>query len=211
MILRFGEFVFDPDRVLLLRGTEPVPVEPKAFRLLALLLSRRPSVVSKAAIHEAIWPSTSVSESSLPGLVRDLRTALADDWARPQLIRTVRGHGYAFCGTAVEEPGPTAEACHWVVLHAGREIRLSSGTYLVGRGESCRIRCVSPRVSRQHARVRVSATLAFVEDLGSRNGTFLRGERIAGDSEIQPGDVVRVGPEELQFVAVGRHESTTAD
>ena len=211
MILRFAEFVFDPERVLLLRGAEPVHLEPKAFQLLSLLLSRRPGAVSKAAIHEAIWPRTSVSESSLPGLVRDLRAALADDWARPQLIRTVRGHGYAFCGTVLDEPGPAAEACPWVVLHLGREIPLPVGTHLVGRGENCRIRCASPRVSRQHARVRVAASVALIEDLGSRNGTFLRGERIEAASEVQPGDVVRVGPEELQFVAVGRHESSTVD
>jgi DNA-binding winged helix-turn-helix (wHTH) protein len=211
MSLRFSEFVFDPDRVLLLRGTEPVHLEPKAFQLLALLLSRRPSAITKAEIRGAIWPRTSVSESSLPGLVRDLRLALGDDSARPQLIRTVRGHGYAFCGAVLDEPAPTLEACRWVVLHAGREIPLPAGTHLVGRGETCLIRCASPRVSRQHARVHVAATAAFIEDLGSRNGTFLRGERVEGASEVQPGDVVCVGPEELRFVAVGRHQATTVD
>jgi pSer/pThr/pTyr-binding forkhead associated (FHA) protein len=111
----------------------------------------------------------------------------------------------------LDEPAPTPESCRWVVLHAGREILLPAGTHLVGRGETCSIRCTSPRVSRQHARVHVAATAASIEDLGSRNGTYLRGERLEGTAEVHSGDVVCVGPEELRFVAVGRHEATTVD
>jgi DNA-binding winged helix-turn-helix (wHTH) protein len=209
--LRFAEFVFDEDRRLVLRGSEPVHLEPKAFELLALLLARRPNALSKKEIREAIWPGAYVSESSLPGLVGDLRAALGDDWADPKLIRTVRGYGYAFCGTTLEDRGPTGEACRWIVLHAGHEIALPEGIHLIGRGEKCLIRCESPRVSRHHAQVRVTEATAIVEDLGSRNGTWLRGERIEGASEIHPGDTVSVGPDEIQFVAAGRHALTTAD
>jgi DNA-binding winged helix-turn-helix (wHTH) protein len=210
MSLRFGEFVFDEDRRQVLRGSEPVHLEPKGFELLALLLSRRPNAISKAEIRQAIWPDACVSESSLPGLVGDLRAALDDDWAAPKLIRTVRGYGYAFCGAALDDRGPTRQACSWIVLHAGHEIALPEGTHLIGRGQSCLIRCESPRVSRHHAQVRVTAATVFIEDLGSRNGTWLRGERIEAASEIHPGDTVSVGPDEIQFVAAGR-EMTTED
>jgi pSer/pThr/pTyr-binding forkhead associated (FHA) protein len=57
--------------------------------------------------------------------------------------------------------------------------------------------------------VHVDARAAAIEDLGSRNGTFLRGERIEGVSEIQPGDVVSVGPEEIRFVATDDLAFTT--
>jgi DNA-binding winged helix-turn-helix (wHTH) protein len=208
MTVQFAEFVFDEDRREVRRGNEPVHLEPKAFELLALLLSRRPSAVSKPAIHQAIWPGTSVSESSLPGLVGDLRAALGDDWAEPKLIRTVRGYGYAFCGATVVGPGSTSEACRWIALLAGREIHLPDGIHLIGRGAKCLIRCESPRVSRHHAQVRVTAEAAFIEDLGSRNGTWLREERIQGPSEIQPGDTVGIGPQRIQFVAAKRHATT---
>ena len=211
MTLRFAEFDFDEDRRQLFRGSEPLHLEPKAFELLALLLSRRPKAISKKEIREAIWPGAYVSESSLPGLVGDLRAALGDDWAEPKLIRTVRGYGYAFCGTTLDDPGAPSEACRWIALHADREIPLPAGTHLIGRGEKCLIRCESPRVSRHHAQVRVTASAAFIEDLGSRNGTWLRGERTEVASEIHPGDTVRVGPDEIQFVAAGRHALTTAD
>jgi DNA-binding winged helix-turn-helix (wHTH) protein len=211
MTLQFAEFVFDEDRRQVLRGNEPVHLEPKALELLALLLSRRPNAVSKPAIHQAIWPGTSVSESSLPGLVGDLRAALGDDWTAPKLIRTVRGYGYAFCGTTLSGPGSTSEACRWIVLQQGREIRLPDGIHLIGRGERCLIRCESARVSRHHAQVHVTAEAVFIEDLGSRNGTWLRGERIQGASEIRPGDSVRVGPEVIQFVAADPHALTTED
>lgn len=209
--VQFAEFVFDEDRRQVCRGSEPVHLEPKAFELLALLLSRRPNAVSKPTIHEAIWPGTSVSESSLPGLVGDLRAALGDDWAEPKLIRTVRGHGYAFCGTTLVGPGSTSEACRWIALLAGREIHLPDGIHLIGRGEKCLIRCESARVSRRHAQVQVTAAMAFIEDLGSRHGTWLREERIQGLSEIQPGDTVRVGPVTIRFVAADREASTTVD
>jgi DNA-binding winged helix-turn-helix (wHTH) protein len=209
--LRFAEFVFDEQRRQLFRGDEPVHLEPKAFELLALLLSRRPNALGKPEIREAIWPDTSVSESSLPGLVGDLRAALGDDGARPQLIRTVRGYGYAFCGAATGGPPPAVEACRWVALQADREVPLPDGTHLIGRGDKCLIRCTSIRVSRCHAQVRISPDRVVIEDLGSRNGTWLRGERIQGASEIQAGDTVRVGPESIRFVSAGSEASTVSN
>jgi hypothetical protein len=211
MSVRFAEFVFDEDQRQVLRGNEPVHLEPKAFDLLALLLSRRPSAVSKTEIHESIWPGTCVSDSSLPGLVTDLRAALGDDRAEPRFIRTVRRYGYAFCGTALGDQPPALVASRWIALRAGHEIPLPDGSHLIGRGERCRIRCDSIRVSRCHAQVHISAQGAVIEDLGSRNGTWLRGERIQGSSEIRPGDTVCVGPEAIRFVAGGAEASTLAD
>lgn len=202
MAVRFDQFVFDLDQRLLLRGCEAVHLEPKAFDLLALLLSRSPSAVSRPAIHGTIWPDTCVSESSLPGLVADLRAALGDDGAQPRFIRTVRGYGYAFCGTALADATPAA-ACRWLAVRAADEIPLPDGCHLIGRGEGCLIRCQSIRVSRRHAQVVITADRVVLEDLGSRNGTWLRGERIRGPSEIQPGDAVNVGPESIRFVAAG--------
>ena len=200
MALRFAEFTFDEGRRQLFRGSESLHLEPKAFELLALLLLRRPNAVSKAEIHHAVWAGTCVSESSLPGLVGDLRAALGDHWSAPKLIRTVRGYGYAFCGTALGDPGPPTEACRWTALRACDEIPLPDGVHWIGRDENCRIRYQSARISRSHARVQVEGERAFIQDLGSGNGTLLRGERIQGASEIQPGDTVCVGLEVIQFV-----------
>jgi DNA-binding winged helix-turn-helix (wHTH) protein/WD40 repeat protein len=109
----FGEFELDQERRQLLRSGEPVPLEPKAYELLSLLLERRPRALSRAQIRDAIWPQTFVSESTLAVVVNAIRQALGDDARAPQFIRTVHGFGYAFCGearTSGDERAATGEA-----------------------------------------------------------------------------------------------------
>jgi len=96
----FGDFELDQERRQLLRAGDPVPLEPKAYELLSLLLERRPRALSRAQIRDAIWPSTFVSESTLAVVVNGIRAALADDARQPRFVRTVHGFGYAFCGEA---------------------------------------------------------------------------------------------------------------
>jgi DNA-binding winged helix-turn-helix (wHTH) protein len=208
--VQFAGFLFDEDRRELLRGRELLHLEPKAFDLLALLLSRRPKAVSKAEIHEAIWPGAYVSESSLPGLVSDLRTALDDDPKAPRLIRTVPRYGYAFCGDIGGEAAP-ADAPRWTARWTAHALPLRDGEHVIGRGRDCPIRIDSPNVSRHHALVRVTSERILVEDLGSRNGTWLKGSRVASTAELNPGDAVRVGSEEIRFELQGGEESTVAD
>jgi hypothetical protein len=212
MTLQFGDFVFDEERRQLFRGGEPLRLEPKAFQLLALLLSRRPEAASKAEIHAALWAGAFISESSLPGLVGDLRSVLGDSPSEPRFIRTVLRFGYAFCGKVTPGPvSPPGGVPRWSALWAGREIPLPNGEHLIGRGEECLIRSHSSRVSRHHARVRVTPEHVFVEDLGSRNGTWVQDRRIDGAAELAAGDTVRVGPEVIRFVAARPDASTTQD
>ena len=98
----FGEFELDQERRQLLHSGEPVPIQPKAYDLLSLLLQRRPRVLSRAQIRDVIWPGTYVSESTLAVVVTGLRQALGDDARQPRFIRTVHRFGYAFCGEARE-------------------------------------------------------------------------------------------------------------
>ena len=99
----FGEFAVDSATRQLLRGGESRPLEPKAFELLELLVRRRPAAVPKTEIRDQLWPDTFVSESSLTGLVAQIRHALGDDSRRPRFVRTVYGFGYAFLALAEEE------------------------------------------------------------------------------------------------------------
>ena len=101
----FGEFVLDESRHELLHGGAPVHLTPKAYELLRLLLERRPAAVSKAEIHDRIWPGTFVSDVNLATLVFEIRTAIGDDPHAPRFIRTVRGFGYAFCDGVATAPG----------------------------------------------------------------------------------------------------------
>jgi pSer/pThr/pTyr-binding forkhead associated (FHA) protein len=75
---------------------------------------------------------------------------------------------------------------------AGRMVPVD-GTVIVGRGRDADLVLADELVSRRHARVTVSGPGAQVEDLGSRNGTFLNGEGLHGPTRLEPGDQLQLG------------------
>jgi pSer/pThr/pTyr-binding forkhead associated (FHA) protein len=75
---------------------------------------------------------------------------------------------------------------------AGRMVALGTGL-TVGRGRDADLVLADELVSRRHARVTPSGAGAVVEDLGSRNGTFVNGEGIHGPTELEPGDQLQLG------------------
>jgi DNA-binding winged helix-turn-helix (wHTH) protein len=196
--LRFGDFVFDEDTRQLLRGGEVVPVSPKAFELLRHLLRQRPRAVSKDELHALIWPGTNVTAASLASAASDLRAALHDRGRRPRFIRTVHGFGYAFCGEAEPvgegaEPTPSAGGPVYRLIWNRREIDLAEGENILGRDRHAVVWLDSPTVSRRHARIIVSGDQAMLEDLGSRNGTWIRGRRITGPVRLSDLDELKFG------------------
>ena len=70
---------------------------------------------------------------------------------------------------------------------------LTDGTYLIGRGASCRIRFETPEVSERHAILTVRDGRAILEDLHSANGTYVNGTEIDGAVVLDDGMVVQVG------------------
>ena len=208
MTLQFGEFVLDEGQRQLLRGHVPVHLEPKAFELLLLLARHRPRALAKQEIHDALWPATHVSESSLAGLVLDLRNAFGDDVS---CIRTVRGYGYAFSEAADELATDDPPRSRWAAVWGNHEFALPEGTHLIGRAEECLIRFDSVRVSRHHARVVVTPDAVSIEDLGSRNGTWFEGRRIHGRVAIGSRAEVRVGGETILLVPAGPDAPTLTD
>jgi DNA-binding winged helix-turn-helix (wHTH) protein len=93
---RFGEFTLLPRRRLLLRGTATVPLIPKYFDLLQLLIERRHEALDRREIFDRIWADVVVTDGALSQAVRTLRRVLHDDPRAPQYIRTVSRHGYQF-------------------------------------------------------------------------------------------------------------------
>jgi pSer/pThr/pTyr-binding forkhead associated (FHA) protein len=67
----------------------------------------------------------------------------------------------------------------------------------------------SAKVSRRHALIRVTGDRAEIEDLGSRNGTYVGGRRITGRVTLGDGDEIAIGPAVLVFVAGGDHSRAT--
>lgn len=85
---------------------------------------------------------------------------------------------------------------------AGRAIVLKRPRLLIGRAEECDIRPLSDEVSRRHCQVLKESDHVAVEDLGSRNGTFVNGKRIEAKTLLHDGDRLRVGSLELTIACV---------
>jgi DNA-binding winged helix-turn-helix (wHTH) protein len=101
---RFGPFTLSPARRVLERGPAEVPLIPRYFDLLLLLVERRDVAVHRHEIFDAVWRDVVVSDSALTQAVRTVRRALGDDDPRePRFIRTVSRHGYQFVGRDVTE------------------------------------------------------------------------------------------------------------
>jgi DNA-binding winged helix-turn-helix (wHTH) protein len=207
--LRFGRCLFDGDARELRRDGAPKPVSPKALQFLELLLQERPRALSKQEIHERLWPDSFVSDSSLARLANEVRSAVGDDARNPQFVRTVHRFGYSFAGEAVSEPAaaPPRSVCR--LVWAGRTIPLAEGENLLGRASDARVSIDLARVSRHHARIVVEGGRAALEDLGSKNGTFLRGQSVKAKAELADGDEICIGSAVLVFRSAGG-ESTTA-
>jgi len=199
MRLRFGDVTFDSGRRALFRGPRALHLSPKAFRLLELLLSKRPDAVSKAEILEKVWPDAVVSEGSLAVLVRDLRTAVGDGAQEPPFLRTIHGFGYAFDGDVHDVPDGVPASRRHVLVWGTQEMPLGEGENVIGRELAAGVWVGHASVSREHARLVVSGDKAGIEDLGSKNGTWLGSRRVEGHVPLADGDEIRVGEVHLLY------------
>jgi Tol biopolymer transport system component/DNA-binding winged helix-turn-helix (wHTH) protein len=99
---RWDDFVLDLDAYRVQRGGVPVPLEPKAVNLLALMVRRPGHLFSKPEIFAAVWPDAIVTDHALTRVVAQLRRALGDEAREARYIETVPTRGYRWI-QAVEE------------------------------------------------------------------------------------------------------------
>jgi len=198
MRVRFGDCILDSDTRELFRGGRTVHVSPKAFALLELLLAERPKAISKERLQEKLWPETFVSEANLASLAAEARRAIGDSARSPKLLRTVYGFGYAFSGEAVEETASTgtATASRFRIIRDEKETVLAVGEIILGRDPKASFPIEDSSVSRRHALLATTAEKATIQDLDSKNGTFVNGKKIGSTplpvpdgAEIQLGSV----------------------
>ena len=211
MRVLFGEFVLDRGTRQLRRNGEERRLGPKAFELLDLLLQRRPNVVTRERIRDHLWPGTHVTDSTLATVVTEVRSALDEDPKQPRLLRTAHGVGYAFCGEATEPglaPPLHGRTMAYRLVLEDREVALRIGENLLGRVDEGVVWIEAPTVSRRHARILVEYDRAVIEDLGSKNGTFVRGVRITAPTPLAAGDVIRLGQVSIRLHAVRVEQST---
>jgi len=228
--IRFGDYTLDDDRRQLLGAGASIHISPKAYELLKLLLVLRPKAVSKADLQARLWPDTFVSEVNLAALISELRAALGEPGRHGRFIRTVHGFGYAFGyeeavtendredpahavvvpdserATPARETASSAATC-WLTW-GEREYPLREGAQVIGRGAAADVRIDALSISREHARLFCGADGATVEDLESKNGTWIGRASVNGPTRIEDGDEIRLETVTLVFHSLRAAAST---
>ena len=207
--LRFNNVRVDTGARQVFRGPEPVHLTRKAFDLLALLIERRPEAVSKEDIHRHLWPETFVSEASLQALVSEVRQAVGDNGRTRAIVRTVHGVGYAFNVDVEPDAESVAEqraVRAWLIGELSR-IPLYAGENVLGRDDGVTM-VDDVTVSRRHALIVVDADGVTIEDLGSRNGTWLADQQLTGRVPVREGETIRLGSARFTYRPVAGKDST---
>jgi DNA-binding winged helix-turn-helix (wHTH) protein len=199
---RFGRFSLDRGtRELRTEGTE-LRISPKAFELLLLLVQHRARAVSKAELQQRLWPSTFVGDTNLATLIAEIRRALGDTAHDSAYVRTVHRFGYRFVSEVAEDDAVDGESPRDVRMYlatSDQRFALADGVVEIGRSSEAAIRIDAAGVSRRHARLVIAGDRARIEDLGSKNGTFVGGKPVAPGCVLKDGDEIRVGPVILTF------------
>jgi DNA-binding winged helix-turn-helix (wHTH) protein len=220
MAIEFGPFTFDADRRQLLRAGAEVHLSNKAFELLGLMLAHRSRVLAKTEIHERLWGGTFVSDATLASVVSEIRTALGESARKPSFIKTVHGYGYGFTAEATDPAAaagasegdrqrPQRRPC-W--LKCGeREFDLDEGENILGRDANLAVCLDSLSVSRRHARIVIAPGRATLEDLGSRNGTYVDDVRVSTPMPLRDGVAIRLGGVTLVFRSLAMPASTRVE
>jgi len=226
---RLGEWRVEPSLNRLSLEGKSIQLEPKIMDVLAFLAERAGKVVSRQDLIDAVWAKQFVAESALSRAIAELRRALQDDAHAPRYLETITKRGYRVIapverveqapeaarvpsgskGAREPEPGHERasrpafspveiEGC--ALRWKDRRISLAEGENIIGRDPDVLVRIGSWAVSRRHARIMLSGGHAVLEDLGSKNGTYVSGQRVTAPCALKDGDSICVGPAELIFL-----------
>lgn len=216
MRIVFGNCELVKETRELLRDGKSIHLSPKGFQFLELLVECRPRAIPKAEIHERLWPGTFITDGTLTSLLAEVRRAIKDDAREPKFVRTLHRFGYAFFGEVVLErfrspslDGSPVRPGRVYRLYCGiREIALDEGETVLGRDPNATIFLDHRSVSRNHARIIISGGKATVEDLGSKNGTWVGANRIHSETSLIDGDFICAGSVRLDFRIFSPSDST---
>lgn len=206
-----GEWLVQPSLNRIARGDTSVRLRPRVMDLLAFLAANVGSVVAKETLLHEVWAKQFMAESVLSRTIAELRSALGDDAKTPRFIENVPKRGYRLiapvdrCSAVVK--GEDDEVC-CVLIHGDRRIPLGKGEHLIGRAPDVAVVVDASEVSRHHARIVVGEDQVTIEDLGSKNGTSVGGQRLVAPRALQSGDEIRIGPVLLRFCLPRRMQST---
>jgi DNA-binding winged helix-turn-helix (wHTH) protein len=217
-IFRFGGFELDLMAYALRRGDVRVKLEKVPMDMLILLVRKAGTLVGRDEIGAVLWKPDVFLErdAAINTAIRKVRRALGDVVEQPQFVETVVGKGYRFIAPVEPRTArPGSSSARWrpafsscVLTRGKREYTLDTGENVIGRDPAAQVYVNHASISRRHARISISAHQAVLEDLDSRNGTFVDGRRVEGPLEIRDGAIIGLGPITLTFVVVSAPRTT---
>jgi hypothetical protein len=163
--------------------------------LLLCLVDAPEIVVSKQQLIDRVWNTEFVTDNALTHAVTELRKKLGDDAENPTYIETIPRRGYRLVAELdLERPEAGAAEVRFVLVGEDEtELPLHDGDNLIGRSPEAAVQIDTSEVSRRHARIVVDHESAVIEDLGSKNGTFVRGRRLDAPVRLQDADEIQIG------------------
>jgi DNA-binding winged helix-turn-helix (wHTH) protein len=188
-----GGWLVVPSLNRLSRGEETVRLELKLMEVLVHLAERTGQLVSKRELIDAVWKVEVISDGTLTRAIALLRKALGDESRNPRFIETIPKRGYRFIAPVEFMDSTHSTDLRFKVEVSDGEIPLAEGENLIGRDPEATVRIDIGGVSRRHAMIVVDGAYATLEDLDSKNGTYLRGRRVQKPTRLAHGDEIRIG------------------
>ena len=188
-----GGWLVVPSLNRLSRGEETVRLELKLMEVLVYLAERTGELVSKRELIDAVWKVEVISDGTLTRAIALLRKALGDEARNPRFIETIPKRGYRFIAPVEFVDSTHSTDLRFKVEVPDGEIPLAEGENLIGRDHEATVRIDIGGVSRRHAMIVVDGAYATLEDLDSKNGTYLRGRRVQKQTHLAHGDEIRIG------------------
>ena len=190
------DWLVEPNLGTISREGSRIRLEPKVMDVLQCLSMRPGELVSKRELTDCVWQVEFISDNRITRAIADLRQALGDDAATPRYVETIPTRGYRLVAEVTGGPAEThvvEEMSRYKLEAADCSYTLTEGENVIGRGTEADIRVDSEWASRRHARIVVHGREATIEDLGSKNGTFVRGVRVDERVELHDGDDIGIG------------------
>jgi len=223
--IKFAEFELDLGAYVLRRPDGPLRLEKLPMEVLILLVQRAGMLVQRREIQAMIWaPDVYVEhDSAINTAVRKIRRTLGDDAENPRFVETVVGKGYRFIAPVESAASPQGQSstnlgsssARWrrvfpsySVIRGREKFILEAGETVFGLDPTAGVYVDHPSVSRRHACISIGSQGAVLEDLKSRNGTFVNGRRIDSPTKIDHGALIGLGPITLSFIVIRAQAST---
>ena len=209
-----GDWLVEPTLDRISRDGRHVRLRPRAMDVLICLSLEAGKLASKQNIIDAVWRTEFVSEHALTQVIAELRSALGDDAKSPSYIENIPRRGYRLVAEvtplAASVPSSRDASLPFKLQSEDRDFPLVQGPNIIGRTADTDIPIDRTEVSRCHARIFVQGTTATLEDLGSKNGTYVNGERLEQPTLLANGDEIWIGRSvaRLRFLVEGEPTMT---